>query len=63
LLNTSGYYSPFLALAERAVAEGFVRASHQQAIAVDDDPERLLDQLGRVAAVSESKWIERSVSP
>lgn len=45
LLNVSGYYSRFLALAEHAVAEGFVRASLQQAIAVDDDPERLLDQL------------------
>jgi uncharacterized protein (TIGR00730 family) len=59
LLNVSGYYSPFLALAERAVAEGFVRASLQRAIAVDDDPDRLLDQLGRVATVSESRWITK----
>jgi uncharacterized protein (TIGR00730 family) len=61
LLNVSGYYSPFLALAERAVAEGFVRASHQQAIVVDEDPDRLLDQLGSVAAISESKWTAKSV--
>jgi uncharacterized protein (TIGR00730 family) len=60
LLNVSGYYSPFLALAERAVAEGFVRASHRQAIVVDEDPDRLLDQLGSVAAISESKWMIRS---
>lgn len=56
LLNVSGYYSPFLALAERAVAEGFVRQSHRQAIVVDEDPDRLLDQLGSVATVTESKW-------
>jgi hypothetical protein len=61
LLNVSGYYSPFLALAERAVVEGFVRASHRQAIVVDEDPDRLLDQLGSVAAISESKWTAKSV--
>jgi hypothetical protein len=49
----------FLALAERAVAEGFVRPSHRQAIVVDEDPDRLLDQLGSVAAISESKWMTR----
>jgi len=59
LLNVSGYYSSFLALAERAVAEGFVRPSHRQAIVVDEDPDRLLDQLGSVAAISESKWMTR----
>ena len=60
LLNVSDYYSPFLALAERAVAEGFVRETHQRAIVVDDDPDRLLDRLSRVDTLSESKWISRA---
>src|SRR5262245_16802401 len=60
LLKGACYYSPFLALAERAVAEGFVRASHRQAIVVDDDPDRLLDQLGSVATINESKWVTKS---
>jgi hypothetical protein len=36
-----------------------VRPSHRQAIVVDEDPDRLLDQLGSVAAISESKWMTR----
>jgi uncharacterized protein (TIGR00730 family) len=56
LLNVSNYYSPFLALAERAVAEGFVRAAHHDAIVVDDDPDRLMDRLSGAAPLSDLKW-------
>jgi len=58
LLNVSNYYSSLLALAEHAVAEGFVRATHQQAIIVEEDPDRLLDRLNEAGTLTEYKWTE-----
>jgi uncharacterized protein (TIGR00730 family) len=58
VLNVSNYYGPLLALAEHAVAEGFVRASHYRAIVVADDPEVLLDGLARAPRVLDVKWTE-----
>jgi uncharacterized protein (TIGR00730 family) len=58
VLNVSNYYGSLLALVSHAVAEGFVRATHQQAIVVDDDPEILLNRLARVPRVRDVKWTE-----
>ena len=59
VLNVSNYYSPLLALARHAVAEGFVRATHQESIVVDDDPDRLVDRLIGAPVLTDHKWTER----
>jgi uncharacterized protein (TIGR00730 family) len=45
LLNVNGYYDPLLELADKSVAEGFLRETHRELLLSDDDPERLLDRL------------------
>jgi uncharacterized protein (TIGR00730 family) len=45
LLNVNGYYDPLLELADKSVAEGFLRKTHRELLLSDDDPERLLDRL------------------
>jgi uncharacterized protein (TIGR00730 family) len=45
LLNVECYYDSLLAMADRAVEDGFVRPAHRRLILADTDPERLLDRL------------------
>jgi uncharacterized protein (TIGR00730 family) len=45
LLDTGGFFAPLVAFLRHATAEGFVRAGHLDALAVDDDPVRLLAKL------------------
>jgi uncharacterized protein (TIGR00730 family) len=45
LLNVNGYYDPLLELADKSVAEGFLRKTHRELLLSDDDPKRLLDRL------------------
>jgi uncharacterized protein (TIGR00730 family) len=42
LLNVGEYWSPLLAMLDRAVAEGFLSPEHRALLQVDTDPERLL---------------------
>jgi uncharacterized protein (TIGR00730 family) len=49
LLNAGGYYDPLLAMADNAVAAGFVRDADRDILISDTDPERLLDRLARQA--------------
>lgn len=49
LLNSSGFYQPLLGFLEHTAAEGFVDSAQMGMLAVDDDPERLLDTLRRQA--------------
>jgi len=42
ILNVEGYYDSLLSLVTRAVADGFIRLSHKEMIAVEEDAERLL---------------------
>lgn len=46
LLNVAGFYQPLLDYMGFAHEQGFVDASQQQALTVDDVPGRLLDRLG-----------------
>jgi uncharacterized protein (TIGR00730 family) len=57
LLNVHGYYDPLLEMADRAVAEGFVRVAHRDLLLSDVDPVRLLDRLTdcSVAVVNRSE--------
>jgi uncharacterized protein (TIGR00730 family) len=56
VLNVGGYYDPMLAMADRAVAEGFVSAVRRDHLVVDDDETRLLDRLATVPRLTEVKW-------
>lgn len=47
LLNVNGYYDPLLAMADKAMEEGFVRADNRQLLLSDVHPERLLDNLSK----------------
>ena len=46
LLNVEGYYDPLLAMADKALSDGFLRGVHRDLLLADVDPERLLDRLG-----------------
>jgi len=45
LLDVAGYYDALLALLDRSVAEGFLKAKHRAAVLVAVDPAELLDQV------------------
>jgi hypothetical protein len=61
VLNTSGYFAPFGALVERAIVEGFVRPHYRQLLVMEDNLERLLEQLVRHEPLPGLvKWAELS---
>jgi uncharacterized protein (TIGR00730 family) len=49
VLNVNGYYDSLIAMADKAEAEGFLRAMHRDLLLSDTDAERLLDRLGDAA--------------
>ena len=57
LLNAAGFYDPLLALFDRAVADGFLRAANRSLVADDTDPAVLLDKLSLPLTAPEPKWI------
>jgi len=57
VLNVGGYYDPMLAMADRAVAEGFVSAVQRDRLVVDDDEDRLLERLALAPVPVEVKWL------
>lgn len=59
LLNVEGYYAPLLALFDRAVEEGFVRAAQRAIVLEAEDPERMIELLGSYRPLRVEKWIGR----
>jgi uncharacterized protein (TIGR00730 family) len=57
MLNVNGYYDPLLAMADKAVAEGFLSDVHRNLLLSDEDPERLLDRLSNYSGASVDKRI------
>ena len=49
LLNVAGYYDALIAMIDKAVAERFIRKTHQALLVADTDAVRLLDRLNRPA--------------
>jgi len=45
LLNVDGFYDPLLAFMQRTLDQGFIDAEQQAMLAVEAEPERLLDRL------------------
>lgn len=59
VLNVEGYYDAFLALADRAEQDGFLRPEHRQLLLADTDPTRLLDRLQACQVPVLEKWVDR----
>ena len=57
LLNAAGFYDPLLALFDRAVADGFLKATNRNLVSDDTDAGALLDKLSLPLAAPEPKWI------
>ena len=57
LLNAAGFYDPLLALFDRAVADGFLKAANRRLVADDTNPTALLDKLSIPLPAPEPKWI------
>jgi uncharacterized protein (TIGR00730 family) len=60
ILNVAGYYDDFLSMSARAVAEGFVKAAHNDIIVIESEAERLIQSLLVAPVVKEGKWITGS---
>ena len=59
LLNVDGYYDAFLALLDRAVADGFLRPQHREMVLVEASADALLDRFDRYRAPTVEKWLSR----
>jgi uncharacterized protein (TIGR00730 family) len=57
VLNVRGYFDPFLATLDHAVAEGFLRPLHRGLLLVGRDPDDLLAQFERFEPIPVEKWI------
>jgi uncharacterized protein (TIGR00730 family) len=60
VLNVNGYYDPLLAMADRAVDQGFLRDVHRDLVLAETDPGRLLDRLTSYAVPIVDKWMDRA---
>jgi hypothetical protein len=58
LLNVAGFYDPLLALFDRAVVEGFLRAQNRAMALADTDSERLLAAMAAYRPEPVSKWLK-----
>jgi uncharacterized protein (TIGR00730 family) len=59
ILNVNGYYDPLLAMADRAVSEGFLRDIHRELLLADTDAARLLERLESYVSPVADKWMDR----
>ena len=57
LLNVAGYYDPLVALFDRAVSDGFIRAENRGIVVTESDPEALIDRLNERPATAGSAKI------
>ena len=55
LLDVEGFWRPLIALARHMTEEGYVRESDLRSVVVADEPDALLDALGRVSP-RRAKW-------
>lgn len=57
VLDTGGFYQPFLAMIDHMIDQRFLPASHRDAIVCTSDPEALIDGLTSHAPVTVPKWM------
>ena len=59
LLNTLGYWDPFLLFLDHAVDAGFLRSAHRRLLEVNEGPSELVDRLVLAKPLApESKWMD-----
>ncbi len=58
LLNVNGFYDPWLAMFDRAVADGFLRLQNRAMALADSDIEGLLAAMAAYRAEPVSKWLK-----
>lgn len=63
LLNVRGFYDTLLRFLDQLVDQGFLRAPHRSMLAVDTDPERLLDTLAEFETPRLGRWWPRPAAP
>ncbi len=56
LLNTGGFYDPFIQLMDRMTGEGFIRPGHRANALAAPTPNALLDALAAWRSSGEAKW-------
>jgi uncharacterized protein (TIGR00730 family) len=56
LLNTDGFYDPFIQLMDRMTGEGFIRPGHRANALAAPTPSELLDALASWQTTGEAKW-------
>jgi uncharacterized protein (TIGR00730 family) len=60
VLNTNGYFEPFLRLFMHTITTGFAAEAHKGLLVVEDTPEALLDALAKYVPPPQGpKWIDR----
>jgi uncharacterized protein (TIGR00730 family) len=59
VLNVSGYYDPLAGMLDHAVAEGFLRQTHRDAMHFAATPQELLDAFEGWEPEYLSKWMDR----
>lgn len=57
LLDTAGFWRPFMGFVDHMIAEGFLPAAHRGSIVVEADPARLLDALAAWQPITVPKWL------
>ena len=57
IVNTNGFYDPFLAQIERMIADGFLPEAQKEWIVVSTDAGDALDGLAQYQPHEVSKWI------
>lgn len=60
LLDANGYFAKLSAFLDHMVAERFLKDTHRGMLAIDPDPETLLDRLAAYRAPSLDKWFAPS---
>ncbi len=58
LLDVEGYFAPLVGFLDSTVEEGFVSAGHRAILAVESDPDALLDRLAAAPEPPAAKWTE-----
>jgi hypothetical protein len=57
LLDTEGFYAPFLAFIDHMVTAKFLPAAHRHSIVVDAEASALVDKLRAFKRVDAPKWL------
>ncbi|MDQ7859126.1 MAG: TIGR00730 family Rossman fold protein [Armatimonadota bacterium] len=59
VLNVDGYFDALLAMLDRGVADGFIRAEDRAFLLVDDAPALLLDRMSAHRPAPVPRWVRR----